>query len=345
MQLGDAPQVQAMGVSQQSQDWRGQYGADRGMQQAGLDAMGTQAQYLDAVQRGEAGQSLAELQMRQGLEQSQRQALGTALAGRGGTASQIAAIRAGGDMALQATQGAAMLRAQEQAQARDAYGQMLGQRQSAAQGLGGLTAQQAGLEQGWAGQNLTAQQANQQAMLAAEQANQSTWLGARGVEADTYNAALAANAQIAQANLEMQNAKRERNARTWQTVAQAVGNLFSISDERQKVGVREAERDDVREEVEALSRLRPVEYEYRPSAYDATVAKPIAAPGERVVGFTTQDAQRAGLGGMVQDTPDGQAFDAGRAASTALTGAAQATRDVERLEEEIASLRRALGRG
>lgn len=376
IRLGQAPQVQAMGVSYDGQDWRDRYQSDLMTQGSGVRDMSDQARYLDQVQQGQAGESLAELQMRQGLEQGQRQALGTALAGRGGTAAQIAAVRAGGDMALGVNQQAAQLRAQEQAQARDAYGQMLGQRQAAAQGMGALTAQQAGLEQGWTGQQLSAQGMNQQAMLAAQQANQDAWLGARATEAGTYNAAIGANAQIAQANLAAQDAKRERTQRTFESVMKAIGGGLLLSDADSKRNIEAAKRDAVRDFVareaqgdptaqverrraeqsvpggrrsaDALARVQPVEYEYRPDAYGASLAAgatPAAAPGERIVGVTTQGLTAAGLGDLVQRAPQGgQAVDIARASSTALTAGAQNSADIQRLEEELRRLRAGGGR-
>lgn len=331
-----------------------------------------QAAYLDQVQRGQAGSSLAELQMRAGLEQSQRQALGTALAGRGGTAAQIAAQRQQTDLAATANQQAAQLRAQEQATAREQYGAALGQQLAGAEAQGGLTAQQAGVQQGWQAQQLEAQQANQQA-----------WLGSRGIEADTYNAAMGANAGTAQANLEAEGAGGGSGKR----LLQGLGAVVAMSDERSKEQIRTAKADGVREflqheaamssgvpspiyredpwaradrsmssaneaaafersyrDATRLDELTPVEYQYRPEVYGSTLGpRPVAAPGERVVGVTTQDLSAHGMGDMVRDTPQGQGFDTGRAASTALAGSAQNSRDIADLEEELRRIQAALG--
>lgn len=212
-QAGTGMLGQAAGLSQQDRSAAmGFSGTGMGLGQHG--ALG-QNQAVAAA-RGLAGQStdsLAQMQMRQGLGQMQRGMMGQAAAARGG--NQAAAMRnaqaMGAQMGLQVNQQAAMLRAQEQ-QAR--LGRMLGAEQMAAQ-VGG---QQAGLGYGMAGQGLgMAQQStgmlggfgSQQANIGLGQTNAA--LGAYGLrnqmdasqlEADrAYNSAMmAGSSPLAVAN-------------------------------------------------------------------------------------------------------------------------------------------------
>lgn len=73
--------------------------------------------------------SAAELQMKQGLEQGQNQALGLALSQRGLSPAQSArmAQMSSSQQAIQMNPQMAAMRAQEQAQARGMYGNYLGQ--------------------------------------------------------------------------------------------------------------------------------------------------------------------------------------------------------------------------
>lgn len=121
----------------------------------GRQGFTTQGNALTAA-RGLAGQntdSLAQMQLQQGLGQMQRGMMTQAASARGG--NQAAALRnaqaAGAQMGLQTNQQAAMMRAQEQ-QARLA--RMIGAEQMAAQ-VGG---QQMGLGYGLAGQGVNAAQ-------------------------------------------------------------------------------------------------------------------------------------------------------------------------------------------
>jgi hypothetical protein len=207
-------------------------------------------------------------------------------------------------------------------------------------GLGQLTSSQAGLEQGWSQQQLDADLANQQA-----------WIDSRGIEAGTYNAAMGANAQLAQANLDAQAGKKGVGVGDVGSAAMALGAI--MSDPANKQEIETAKREAVREFVAGEASADPYarsladvparEYSYRDSAYAGSgQAQPIAAPGERVVGFTTDDLQRAGYGDMVQQTPQGEAVDVGRAASTALAGTAENQRAIQDLEREYQRILREL---
>jgi hypothetical protein len=126
-----------MDWQQANQDYAA-YQADRARQQSFADQLLLQAE-------GKGGPSVAEEQMRAGLASGQQQARAMAASARGGALAQAAsnrlAMQQAGNMAGQVTQQSAVLRAQEQAQARGEYAAMLAQMQ-------GQNAQQRGLSQG-----------------------------------------------------------------------------------------------------------------------------------------------------------------------------------------------------
>jgi hypothetical protein len=126
-----------MDWQQANQDYAA-YQADRARQQSFADQLLLQAE-------GKGGPSVAEEQMRAGLATGQQQARAMAASARGGALAQAAsnrlAMQQAGNMAGQVTQQSAVLRAQEQAQARGEYAAMLAQ-------LQGQNAQQRGLSQG-----------------------------------------------------------------------------------------------------------------------------------------------------------------------------------------------------
>jgi hypothetical protein len=110
-----------------------------------------QIDYLDRVQRGEAGPSVAELQMKEGLETAQAQALGTALSGRFSPGALRRATDAQSNLGAQANRAAAQLRAQETLDARSQYAQALGLGQAGASVIADAAARRVQLAQGQQG--------------------------------------------------------------------------------------------------------------------------------------------------------------------------------------------------
>ena len=368
---GAIPQVTSAPVTAQvsapGQNWAPRYAQDYGASLGALNAASQQRQHMQAVAAGQAGPSLAELQLRQGQETAAANAMGAALTGRGGPGVQIAAMRAGGAASMQANQQAAQQRAAEQLAAEQQVGTLLGQEQAGAAGLGGLTASQAGLEQGWQGQAITAQQANQEAALAnaaaaqaAQQANQEAYLAAMGTEAGTYEASLAANTGIAQSNLEQAGAADRWGKDALKGAVSGLGGaMMMMSDERSKQRVEElnAENATLRgaleaaatgrgPEVDAMRAARPSAYEYTPDAYSGEYPgaprspRPAAAPGERMVGVMAQDVARGGDPGLVQRDPYSGSLgvDTGKLASAAAAGSSAALTRQDDLEARLARL-------
>jgi hypothetical protein len=80
--------------------------------------------------------------------------------------------------------------------------------------------------------------------------------------------------------------------------------------------------------------LDAIEYRYKPDAYQRRGATPAGAPGERVLGTSTQSMKRAGLGDAVIDDVDGrQAIDMGKAVSATLANQAALARRLEQVEQ------------
>ena len=293
--------------------------------------------------------------------------MGAALTGRGGTGAQIAAMRGGQQAAMATNQAAAQQRAAEQLAAEQQVGGLLGQQAAGAAGFGAMTAQQAGLEQGWAGLGLTAAQANQanaqalalanqQAAMQAQQLNQAGYIDVQGLNVDAYNAAMASNAEIAQANLQAASAKLEQDRETVGGMMSGAGGAIGMmaSDERSKARVESlgAENADLRRaleaaargsgpKVEAMREARPASFEYRPEAYGSSVGpQPAAAPGERMVGVMAQDLARGGDRGMVTREPYSGSLgvNTGQLASAAAAGSSAALQREDELERRMRSL-------
>jgi len=173
-----------MGLAQEDIDqWGGYANRALGMaDQARGDQFASRGNALNALAMQQAAAegrapSVAENQMRAGLDQSQRQALGLAASGRGNAAANMRnAMQQGAVAAGQANQQAGMLRAGEMAQARNAYsdasrslrGQDMareGQFESAySAGLGNVT-QGRGQQMQTYGQRLGAAQAERNARM------------------------------------------------------------------------------------------------------------------------------------------------------------------------------------
>jgi hypothetical protein len=118
-------------------------------QRSNLQSQGRNLRYLDLVQRGEAGPSLAELQQQRGIEDANRALLSASQSGPGyNPAAQVAAMRSGEEMQRRGIMDASMLRAAEQEAARGQYLGGLGQYGQAATATGaaalGLYGEEAG---------------------------------------------------------------------------------------------------------------------------------------------------------------------------------------------------------
>ena len=123
-------------------------------QQAVRQRQLAQADYLEEVMRGEAGPSLGELQLQQGLETALAQQHGAAFA-RPGAAPGLAARQSamvGQQLQGNVNQQAAQLRAAEQAQARQEFGAALASARGQDAQFSGLTAGLIGQQGGQAGQ-------------------------------------------------------------------------------------------------------------------------------------------------------------------------------------------------
>jgi hypothetical protein len=370
----DIPQVQnyqsipAGQVQAQGQDWSGRYQSDYDQSLAANAAATGQRQYMQQVARGQAGPSLAELQLQQGLETTQANQMGAALTGRGGAGTQIAAMRSGGQAAMATNQAAAQQRAAEQQAAQQQVSALIGQEQAGAAQAGTLTSTQAGLEQGWQNQALQANLANQSTNLAAsqtnaanylqtQQANQAAYMQGLGYQAQSYDVANQVNADVEQAKLEAAVAKREQEYEAAGTVLSTIGSMAGMaagSDERSKEQIQklDAENADLRAalaaaasgegpKVDSMRSAQPSEFQYRPDAYDQGF-QPAAKPGERMVGVMAQDVAKGGDKGLVVEDPySGRlGVDTGKLASAAAAGSSAALNRQDELEARIGELER-----
>jgi len=132
-----------------------QFGQDYGR---ASDAYGQGQQALDLTRSAALGEqpSVAELQQRQGLQSAVAGQVAAANSGPYNPAAALVAGQRGQTMQQQAYLQGSQLRAGEMAQARGQYGQMVGQQQGAAQGLGAMGQAFGGLQTG-AAQALGAQ--------------------------------------------------------------------------------------------------------------------------------------------------------------------------------------------
>jgi hypothetical protein len=173
--------------------------------------------YLDQAQQGQVP-SAAELQAQAQLEQAQRAALAQAATGRGGGGQQRAAILAGQQTGLEAVMQGAALRAQEQAQARDAYLQGLGLQGQLAANQAGISDQGLNTIAGIYGQETSWANQDQLNKLQAEQIN-----------AGIYDTAVGANTDVAVANLgvaaDRDEQRRETSRKLWSSVLSGMGGM------------------------------------------------------------------------------------------------------------------------
>jgi hypothetical protein len=328
-QLGDAlKRASQMGVSQARAAGAG-YTTLRNTDMGASAAWGKDQQdFASLLKRRAEGQSTsaAETQLKSGLAQGLAQQRAQAASQRGvsaGLAARLAA-QGGAQMTADTNNQLATLRAQEQAQAEQAYtgavaqarGQeldtaRLGQEANLAQAN---LAQQtnltnAGFQQQTELQNqqmqLQAQQAREQAMsgylqmgMTREQAEQQALADEQAQNTQRILGVQQINAGVAAGN---QQAKAQGRAAVVGAVGSAVGGLLKFSDKRLKTDVSHVSGRDMRDFVQ---KLKAVSYRYKDPAHH----------GEgKHVGIMAQDAERSRVGKtFVVDTPEGKALDIGR---------------------------------
>ena len=264
---------------------------------AGQQIRGQQMEYLDALQAAAEGRapSVAEAQMGRALKAANDHSLGMAASASGHDRSFLTreAMIQGGNQSQQAAFDTALLRAQEQAQARAQQGAALeGVRATDTT----LATNQANLNQGAAQTNvglrqrtgevnetnrLGAAQSNQTAGLTAAELEQQRLAGLRGDQMTALGGAAGRGDAITASH----QADKDRKTKVLAAGAQTLGTLGTMiaSDERVKDGVRpttEAEQDGL------LNAMRSVAYEYKPGE---------GPPGERA-GVLAQDLEKSKLG-------------------------------------------------
>lgn len=174
----------------------------------GLGAYGEGQQQLDVLRQAQSGAapSVAQLQMREGLDEAQKAQMSAAISGGFNPASQVRAAEQGAALSRAANRDAAQLRAQEIAQARGETSAMIGAQQGAAQGLYGITSGERGLSQ--QDQSL-ALQGGELGLRGLQTGIQGTEAAARGQEIGMRGAEIYAGAERDQAMLESD--QRARN--------------------------------------------------------------------------------------------------------------------------------------
>ena len=197
----------------------------------------SQADYLQSVMNGTAGPNLAEQQLQHGTDQSiaAQMALAHSASGAGPAlaAAQHNASVQGGQMQTQNVQATGLMRAQEQAQARQEYSNYLA-------GIRGQDMQSRGV--GIQQQGQSAQQALSQAQLEAQQRalNDQTYLGSQGLANQTDIAQLGARGnyqQLMAGIAAQQQAQSNAMLSGYLGAAATVGGAAMMSDERNKMDI------------------------------------------------------------------------------------------------------------
>ena len=286
-------------------------------QQRQLQARQQQQGLVDLLQRqanGSGGPSVAEQQMRMGLDAAAQQANALAAGSRGNPMLAMRqAQQAQGQLAMQAAGQGAALRAQEQLAARGQLGGLLDQMRGADMASRGYFGQQGQFQQGL---QQSAFLANQQAQMQAALANQGAQL--------TEQQMAQQNKQFYD-NLSFQRAMQNQQM-TMGIVGGALGaagSAMAVSDRRAKASI-ESGREGLRE---LLGKLTAQEWDYRDERHGHG----------RHIGVMAQDLERSRLGReMVIETPEGKMVDTKRMTAAALAAAAELNRRVERLEKRSA---------
>lgn len=273
------------------------------------------ADQLGGVASGQqmgAGEMGVRRQMQQalaGLQAQQRMARGSNAA----TAAR-SAVRAGGDMGVNAAGMSAQAALGDQQAARGMLGQLLGQGRGADIGL---ATTQAGLDQqrnlANAQMGLQAGMANQGANLQQQGLNNQWDLGLLGQLLGLDQAQL--QAQLAATGMQQQFGNKpgllgDLLGVGGQVGAAALSNPNLVSDERKKKNVADG-KDAVRGFLDSLA---PKEFDYK---------APKKHGEGRFLGVMAQDVERSRLGKeIVRDTPDGKALDGRKVLSALLASVA-----------------------
>jgi hypothetical protein len=243
-----------------------------------------------------AAAALAQRTTDQGIQN----ALALSAAGRGGSlaAAQRGAGTAAAGMTQAAVQDAALLRAQEMAQARGEYANLA----------------------------MGSQQMSQQALQEAEarriallQLRQQGELGALGIGADVYSNQYGANMGFAGNQYAADKAFRGQMIGAGiQAGGALVGEIAKgamMSDERRKRDVADGSSGV----AEAFMKLAPKSYRY-----DEDVGDDDFGSGKRVAGIMAQDLEKSALGrAIIRNTPKGKMVDLRGGLSLALAGVAE----------------------
>jgi hypothetical protein len=202
------------------------------------DVYGTgqgQLDYLNQVQRGQAGPSLAELQMQQGSEDAMRAMLAASQSGAGwNPAAQAQAMRYGQGIQRQNLRDTAQLRAAEQMQARSLYGQQLAQQAGALGAWGEAGRGVQGLDQAQQGLDIGRSQFATQQAMEQKRLNDAMTLGMAGYETQMYGESL----RPYESELEAQIARDQMIAD--QVAAEHAARAQAYSAQQERAGRREA---------------------------------------------------------------------------------------------------------
>jgi hypothetical protein len=334
---------------QQAQAARIQTGASDAQAANAMAARGQQQQALGLLSGAAQGTapSVAQQQLQQGMDAGLRQQAAMAASARGGGGGQLMAQR---DAAMQGAQlqqqtagNAAMLRAQEMAQARGQFADMTSGIRAGDQSSQQLAMQQA---QAQAGLTQQAMLANQQAGLGAGIANQQAGVQMAGLDDAQQRAMLEAtlgiNSQTMQGQIEGQRMHTDNILRAqaiqagvatgeMQAQAQHSGGILGalgagaaiLSDESTKRDIKPTDTGKIRI---ALGALKPSSWEYKPEYADDL-------DGEHH-GIIAQDLAKTEVGKSLLTSRGGKlAVDVGRATGFSLGALADINKRLERIEK------------
>ena len=227
------------------------------------------AYQLAAAARGE-GQSAAERQMMGGMQRAQSMAQSQAAGARGmapGLAQYMAGQQAAG-AAADITQQTGVLRAQEQAQAREQLAGLLGQARGQEAQLEGM---RSGLEQQYMQMGMSMDQAQMQAQMQLEAMKQQAWQHARQLEAATWSKSEGVFGDILQAG-------------------GTIGGAIALSDKREKKNIKDLSSGQMDSFIESL---KGYGFDYKKSSGPMTSSDD---KKKRQFGIMAQDLQKSKLG-------------------------------------------------
>lgn len=326
----------------------GQYGQDRALESGSREGQQYGLGQLQSIIEGR-GPSVAQQQMNAGLANAMQQQASIAASARGGganlAAAQQAAANAAAGLSGNAVQQGALLRAQEQTNAINAYGGLAGSMRGQDLQRAGLSGQLAAQSAQLQLQNRTA---NDSRNLAYEQMRRGVFqdqMAARQAGEAANQGVFQANADRAQRADEAATAERNRLIGTAGTVVGgAIGTLASpgagtAAGAAAGGAVANAATSDTKSDVRAkkdigdgapavratLSGAAPYTYDYKNPQRDGQ--------GRRI-GVMAQDLERGPLGAQVVKTgPDGQKVIDGKAGlGLALAAASDQEKRLQALE-------------